>query len=254
MKKDRLNVAVVNFPMSKTGSKAGLIPILHLSKILSSCSQDIYIITGDVWESSLLYSQVEKTMRNEAVGHLAKLRNARLSFYIGEFGWAKAQLDVLKAATSKMIANDAMELSLLINDNMDADSTYTGLIYFSKADLLMYQNQDSLALITLDSINMIGLSHPLRDEVLLKKADIYIKNNHYDMADSLLALLIELYPDEILADNALFRRAELQETIFGNSDLAMELYQELLINYPGSLLTTEARRRFRALRGDDIDS
>ena len=215
---------------------------------------DIYIITGDVWESSLLYSQVEKTMRNEAVGHLAKLRNARLSFYIGEFGWAKAQLDVLKAATSKMIANDAMELSLLINDNMDADSTYTGLIYFSKADLLMYQNQDSLALITLDSINMIGLSHPLRDEVLLKKADIYIKNNHYDMADSLLALLIELYPDEILADNALFRRAELQETIFGNSDLAMELYQELLINYPGSLLTTEARRRFRALRGDDIDS
>lgn len=215
---------------------------------------DIYIITGGVWESSLLYSQVEKTMRNDAVGHLAKLKNARLSYYVGEFEWAKAQLDVLKAATSKMIANDAMELSLLINDNMDADSTYTGLIYFSEAGLLMYQNQDSLALITLDSINMIGLSHPLRDEVLLKKADIYIKNNHYDVADSLLALLIKLYPDEILADNALFRRAELQETIFGNSDLAMELYQELLINYPGSLLTTEARRRFRALRGDDVDS
>ena len=91
---------------------------------------DIYLFTGEVWEASLLYSQVEKVFKNDPTGHEAKFRNARLSYFIGEFDWAKAQLDVLKAATSKLIANDAMELALLISDNMDPDSTYTGLSYY----------------------------------------------------------------------------------------------------------------------------
>jgi len=215
---------------------------------------DIYLFTGDVWEATLLYSQVEKAFKNDPVGHTAKLRNARLSFYIGEFDWARAQLDVLKAATSKFIANDALELSLLISDNMDPDSTYTGLSIYSKAELLSYQNKDSLALVTLDSISMLGLWHPLNDEVLFSKAKIYIKQGDFKQADTLLQKVVEMYPYEILADNALFKRGDLYENVFENSEKAMALYQQLLIDYPGSLLTTEARRRFRALRGDNTDS
>ena len=47
MGKNRLRICIVNFPMSKTGSKASLIPILHLLKVLSTFSQDIHIITGN---------------------------------------------------------------------------------------------------------------------------------------------------------------------------------------------------------------
>jgi hypothetical protein len=211
---------------------------------------DIYLFTGEVWEASLLYSQVEKAFKNDPTGHEAKFRNARLSYYIGEFDWAKAQLDVLKAATSKLIANDAMELSLLISDNMDPDSTYTGLTYYSRADLLKYRGQDSLAILTLDSISKLGLYHSLDDEVLYSKAGIYIREKKYDLADTLLAEIVRVYKDDILADNALFKRAELQSEAFNNKDLAMELYQKLMLDYPGSLFTTEARKRYRQLRGD----
>ncbi|MBP6871320.1 MAG: tetratricopeptide repeat protein [Bacteroidales bacterium] len=211
---------------------------------------DIYLFVGEVWEASLLYSQVEKMFKNDPKGHEAKFRNARLSYYIGEFEWAKAQLDVLKAATSKLIANDAMDLSLLIGDNMDADSTYTTLACFARADLLKYRNQDSLAVITLDSIAMMGLYNPLDDEVLFSKAEIFIRQKKFDLADSLLATLVKVYSRDILADNALFKRAEMQAEVFGNDPLALELYQQLMLDYPGSLFATEARKRFRQLRGD----
>jgi len=214
---------------------------------------DIYLFVGEVWEASLLYSQVEKALKNDPIGHEAKLRNARLSYFIGEFEWARAQLDVLKAATSKLIANDAMELSLLISDNMDQDSTYTGLAYYSRADLYMYRGQDSLAILTLDSIQMLGLYHTLDDEVLYSKANIFIRKKQYLKADSMLHEVVRDYKYDILADNALFRRAGLQADVLNNKTLAMELYQQLLLDYPGSLFTTEARKRYRQLRGDFIN-
>ncbi len=211
---------------------------------------DIYLFTGEPWEASLLYSQVEKALKNEPIGHEAKFRNARLSYYIGEFDWARAQLDVLKAATSKLIANDAMELSLLIADNMDADSTYTGLGYYSRAGLLIYRMKYDEALQTLDTIKMLGLYHPLDDEVLYSKAEIYMARSLYAEADSLLARIADDYKFEILADNALFKRAELNAGPLENPSGAMEMYQQLILDYPGSLFATEARKRFRQLRGD----
>ena len=232
--------------------RAIAMPGLNLN-LLAECKLelgDILLFQGEVWDASLLYSQVDKALKNEPLGHEAKFRNARLSWFIGEFDWAKAQLDVLKAATSKLIANDALNLSLLISDNMDLDSTYTGLSYFSRADLLSYMNQDEKALVVLDSIRMLGLYHSLDDEVLYKKAEIFTKLGRFNEADSMLARVISNHPDEILADNALFYRAELQEKVFGNDELAMQLYQEILTRHSGSLFVTEARKRFRFLRGD----
>ena len=225
------------------------------AKTLATCKielADIYLFSGEVWEATLLYSQVDKAFKNDPVGHMAKYKNAKLTYYIGEFDWAKAQLDVLKAATSKLIANDAMDLSLLISDNMDPDSSMRGLNLYAKADLLSYQNKDELAMQTLDSIYLIGLSHPLFDEVLKKKADIMIKYGRFAEADSLLQRLADYYPYDILADDALFLRAEIQERQFNNIEIAMELYQEILMNYPGSLFAVEARKRYRILRNDNI--
>jgi len=225
------------------------------AKTIASCKielADIYLFSDEVWEATLLYSQVDKAFKNDPIGHQAKYKNARLTYYIGEFEWAKAQLDVLKAATSKLIANDAMDLSLLISDNMDPDSAMNGLNLYAKVELLSYQNKDELALQTLDSIYLIGLYHPLFDDVLFKKAEIMIKLGRFEAADSLLQRLVEYFPFEILADDALFLRAGIQEVQFENTELAMELYQDILMNYPGSLYAVEARKRFRILRNDNI--
>lgn len=211
---------------------------------------DIYLFTGEVWEATLLYSQVEKALKNSPLAHKAKLKNARLSYFIGEFGWAKIQLDVLKAATSKLIANDAMELSLLIGDNINDDSTTLELEMYSKADLLFYQNKNNKALLILDSLEKTSKNHSIIDEVIFKKSEIKIKQEDYQTADSLLEIIYSKYGNDILADNALMKRAKLQEEKIVNKEKAMELYRELFVNYPGSLFTVQARKKYRALRGD----
>ncbi len=214
---------------------------------------DILLMTGDVWEATLLYSQVEKAFKNAPIASEAKFKNARLSYYINEFDWAKAQLDVLKASTSKLIANDALELSLLIADNIDYDSSYLPLNMYARADLLSFQNRDDKALLILDSIQTEFPAHLIIDDVLYKKAHIYLKKMAFITADSILNSIVQQYSYSILADDCLFKRAVLYETKFNNTAKAMELYQELLLNYPASLYTVEARKKYRTLRGDFIN-
>jgi tetratricopeptide (TPR) repeat protein len=214
---------------------------------------DILLLTGNVWDASLLYMQVDKAFKNDVTGFEAKFRNAKLYFYIGEFEYAKAQVDILKAATAKLIANDAMQLSLLITDNLDADSSFTGLRLYAHADLLLFQNRDEEALITLDSINTLGLFHPLFDEVLYKKAQVMIRQQKFAVADSILSKLINLYSDDIYGDDALFLLGDINETYLKNPERAKETFYKLLTDFPGSVFAVEARKRFRNLRGDKIN-
>ena len=211
---------------------------------------DILLFTGDVWESTLLYQQVYKDFKNDAIGEQAKFKNAKLSYYIGEFKWAQTQLDILKAATSRLIANDAMALSLLISENFDPDSNTVALGFYSRADLLEYRNEDELAITTLDSIAKAFTYHPIFDEMLLLKAKIRIKQGRFTEADTLLGELVTKYPEDVFADEGLITRAKLNENTLKNIPHAMAYYEELLTNYPGSIYVIEARKKFRTLRGD----
>jgi hypothetical protein len=211
---------------------------------------DILLFSDDVWEATLLYQQVYKDFKNDAIGELAKYKNAKLSYYIGEFKWAQTQLDILKAATSRLIANDAMALALMISENFDPDSNTVALGLFARADLLEYRNEDELAVKTLDSIPAVFNYHTIFGNMLLKKAMIRIKQGRYSEADTLLGELITKYPEDILADEALITRARLNETSLKNTTAAMAFYEDLLSRYPGSIYSIEARKRFRNLRGD----
>ena len=214
---------------------------------------DIYLITGEVWESTLLYSQVDKAYKNTPLGEEAKFRNAKLSYYKGEFDWARAQLDVLKGGTSHLIANDALALSLLIQDNMGLDSNISALLLYSKADLLEFQNKNTEALHLLDTLLEAYPRHSLADEALLKKAEILEKQQQFEEAANLLQTIVDKYPTEILADDALFLLAGLYEKQLNNKQKAMDLYQDLLAKYPGSTYGVAARKRYRILRGDSIN-
>ena len=213
---------------------------------------DIQLLKGEVWESTLLYSQVEKAMRGDTLGQEAKFRNSRLAYYNGEFDWAKAQLDVLKAATSKLIANDALELSLLIGDNLNFDSTGEALRMFSRADLAFFQNQVSDALATLDSLETAFPESTLGDDLLFRRAKIYLRQGKTTEAIDQLDKLLAAYKKDILADNALFMLAGIFDYQKNDAPKAMELYKELLTDFPGSLYVVEARKRFRTLRGDVV--
>jgi tetratricopeptide (TPR) repeat protein len=214
---------------------------------------DILLVTNDIWEASLRYSQVEKEFKHDAIGQEAKFRNAKISYYTGDFKWAQSQLDVLKGATSKLISNDAMDLSLLISDALAIDTNTAPLLIFARADLLAFQNKDEQAMITLDSINTLFPNHALADDILYRKAALELKHAKYTEAATFYEDILKNYGSDILADDALFKLADLNENQFKNTDKAKELYQQLLERYPGSLYVVEARKRFRKLRGDTIN-
>ncbi len=214
---------------------------------------DIYLMTGEIWESTLLYSQVDKANKGEPIGEEAKFRNAKLSYYKGDFEWARAQLDVLKGGTSHLIANDALALSLLIQDNMGLDSNITGLLIYAKADLLIFQNKEDAALLTFDSLLTELPGHSLTDEVFMRKAEIMGRKGKYEEEAALLQMIIDKYATDILADDAFFLLADLYEKKLQNKQKAMDLFQELLVKFPGSSYVVEARKRFRSLRGDVLN-
>ncbi len=211
---------------------------------------DLLLLNKDIWEATLLYSQVEKDFSNDTIGHLAKFKNAKLSFYFGEFDWAEAQLDILRAATSKLIANDAMYLSLLISNNKTEDSLNLALMYFAKASFLLENNRLDDASLMLDSISEVTIYHSLTDDILYKRAEIAIKKQQYNKADSLLDKLITAFPYDILADDALFLRATINELHLKDPFTAMDLYLKLIKDYSSSIYVIDARNRFRLLRGD----
>lgn len=214
---------------------------------------DVLIILGDMWEPALLYGQVDKEFKNDLPGQEAKFRGARLAYFRGDFELAQAQMKVLKASTSKLIANDALQLSLIIIDNLGRDSVRAPLQFFAKADLEAYQNNPVKALETLDALLSFYPAHPIVDEVYYKQAQIYIKQGVFEKALKKLELIYTNYSEETLADDALFLAADIQEKVLQKPEVAMVLYEKILTDHSSSLYTAEARKRYRRLRGDKIN-
>ena len=141
---------------------------------------DVLVLENNIWEASLMYMQIEKSFKNDPIGHQAKFKNAQVYYYAGEFDWCQAQLDVLKASTSKLIANDALELSVLITDNYNMDTSETAMKLFAKADMFKNQIQYRQAMELYDTIYENFENHSLNDEILLRKAEITLKLHQYD--------------------------------------------------------------------------
>ena len=213
---------------------------------------DIMLLSGNIWDALLFYSQVEKDFKEHPIGHKAKFKRAKIAYYQGDFTWAQAQLDVLKSSTSKLIANDAMDLSLLITDNYALDTIDIPMIQFAKADLKAFQKKSDIALLTYDSILVNFQGHDLSDEIYYRKANIYLLNNNFDMYIKMLEIIIDQFSYEILIDDALFDLATFYDEKLNNKEQAAKYYQELILNFQGSIFVAEARERFRILRGDNL--
>ncbi len=214
---------------------------------------DLLLINNEVWDASLLYSQVEKAYKYEPIGQEAKFRNAKIAFYTGDFKWAKAQLDVLKGATSKLIANDAMDLSLLISDAIGIDTNDVPLKMFASADLLLLQHKTIEGLQRMDSINILFDNHSLADDIYYKKAQVFAQQGKYKEALEAYQRVVDAYGEDIYGDDALFKMAEIYQFNLKDIEKAKALYQEVLTKYPSSVYAVEARKRFRKLRGDVVN-
>lgn len=214
---------------------------------------DIHVLHGDVWEASLLYMQVDEEFKYENIGHEAKFKNARIFYYDGEFNFAQSQLDVLKQGTSQLIANDAMKLSLLITENFGLDSNYIAMHWFAQGDLLVEQHKYSEAFQFFDSIQKTYPGHSLGDDILLKKARAKELEGKWTEAIEYLEELLDVYGQDILADDALFELGNIYENHLMNSAKAGEYYKKILFEHKDSLYTAEARKRYQKIKRSSSD-
>lgn len=213
---------------------------------------DIYLLKEEPWESTLLYSQVERMQKDAPIGYEAKLKNAKLSYFKGEFALAQEHLDILKQATTREIANDAMDLSMRINENLGYDSIGTDLRKFASVELLLQQNKTNDATQQLKEF-VEDQSHAtslMLDDFYWLQANLEMKQGHFDQSIAILQKIIDNFGEDILADDALFLQADIYQNQLKNKDKAMEIYHDFLTKFPGSVYVAEARKRYRLLRGD----
>ncbi len=211
---------------------------------------DIYLLNGEPWESTLLYSQVEKLQNDQPLGYEAKLRNAKLSYYKGDFELAQGHLDILKLATSREIANNAMALSLLIQDNTVFDTTDQAMQAYANIELDLFQNKYDVALIKLETMMDQYPGHSLTDEILWLQANILLELGEFQKAVNLLSQVVQDFEYDILSDDAYFLMGTIYEEQLQNDSQAMLIYNDFLVRFPGSIYSSDARKRYRALRGD----
>ncbi|HKI90512.1 MAG TPA: tetratricopeptide repeat protein [Draconibacterium sp.] len=209
---------------------------------------DTYVYNNDPWEATLIYSQVIEANKNNSLGDEVKLKKARLAYYLGNFSWAKAQLDVLKASTSKLTANDAMELSLLIGNNLNLDTTAVPLTMFAEADLRFFQNKNEDAMTILNGLQKMYPYNSLVEDILYRKSKIEMEQQNYAQAAEYLQQIVNDFSYESLADDALYQLAELYNYQLNKKEQAKELYKQMIVDYPGSIYVDESRNKFRELR------
>jgi tetratricopeptide (TPR) repeat protein len=214
---------------------------------------DIYLLKEEPWESTLLYSQVEKNQKDAPLGYDAKLRNAKLSYYRGDFRLAQEHLDILKEATTREIANDAMELSMRIKENTALDTVGIAMKLYAAAELDLVQNKLQPALEKLDQIEKEFPHHSLTDDVYWLRANLKMKEGKFEEAILFLQKILTEYGEDVLADDALFIEGDIYEFQLRDKDKAMEIYRSILDKFPGSVYAAEARKRYRQLRGDFAD-
>ncbi len=214
---------------------------------------DILVFDEKFNEALIYYSQIQKKVQSDVLAQDARFKVARTSYFKGDFEWAQVQLDVLKKSTSQLIANDAMQLSLLIRDNSLEDSTQTALKKYARADLLAFQDRNTEAINALDDILTNHKGEKIEDEALLKQGEIYEKLQQYAKAEANYLKIIEFYNDDILADDAHFRLAHIYEEKLAHPEKAKAQYEAIIFNFADSIYFVEARKKYRSLRGDAIN-
>ncbi len=214
---------------------------------------EVLVFTGRFNKALLYFSQVQTQLKNHPLAQEARFKVAQTSYFKGDFKWAKSQLKILKGSTTQLIANDAVDLFLIISDNEPKDSIPSGLIDFAKADLLAYQNKNIEAILTYSKILEKYQGQTIEDEAMFNQASIYLKEKQYNKAIGNLLKIISINVDGILVDDSYYLLAEIYKNNIKDYQKASEYYQKIIFDKPSSIYLVNARKKYRELRGDVIN-
>ncbi len=214
---------------------------------------DILVMQEQFNKALIYYTQIQRNLKNSTLSQEARFRVAKTSYYKGDFKWAEAQLKILKSSTSQLIANDALDLKLLISDYKTDDSLQTALKRYAKADLLAFQNKTDQAISVLDTILTHHKTETIIPQALFKQAQLFEVKHDYLKAVTNYKAILEQNNEGILIDDACFNLANIYQNNLNKPEEAQSLYEQIIFNHADSIYFVEARKRFRALRGDTIN-
>jgi tetratricopeptide (TPR) repeat protein len=211
---------------------------------------DILLLEEKYNQALIYYSQIQLDLKNDVMAHEASLRAAKTSYFKADFEWALKQFKELKSANTQLIANDALEYFLLINDNTAADSTQTALKEFARGDFLIYQNKKQEAITQFQNILKSFKGQEIEAVTMLRLGKLYESLKEYNFALNLYQQIIEQHSDGIYVDEALYFSAEIYNNELQGTEKAKPLYEKVIFNHQDSIYFVEARKKYRELRGD----
>ena len=211
---------------------------------------DILLYEEKFNQAQIYYSQIEEDLKNDVVGHVASLKAAKTSYFKTDFQWAQKQFKELKSASTQLIANDALEYFLLINDNTIADSTQTALKQFAHADYLLYQNKNQEALTKFQAILKSFKGQEIEAVTRYRLGKSYEKIGDYTSALSQYQTIIDQHKDGIYIDEAYYFAAEIYNNQLKDIEKAKAYYEQIIFHHEDSIYFTDARKKYRQLRGD----
>ncbi|MFD2892359.1 tetratricopeptide repeat protein [Flavobacterium chuncheonense] len=211
---------------------------------------DIMLYDEKFNQAILYYAQIEENLKNDVMAHEASMKMAKANYYKKDFDWALQQVKVLKQSSSLLIANDALELFLLISDNSVQDSTKVALTAFSNADFKLFQNKKDEALKEFLELLEKNKGDDIEDEAIMKIGTIYQQKTDYDKALYYYDKILTDHKESVYTDEALYYSAEIYRKFLEDTDKAKPLYEKMIFEHPDSIYFTEARKQYRLLRGD----
>ncbi len=259
----KIQLEQANYLTFKKNKPEKAISVLeHALKITSSKFQkaaikiklgEVHVFIGNYNKALIYFSQVQTSIKNHPLAQQARFKVAQTSFFKNDFKWAFAQLKVLKASTTQLIANDALELFLIVSDNQPKDSLDTGLKLYAQAELLAFQNKNKQAIDTLQRVITKFKGQKIEDEALYKQATLFSKTKQFEKAINKYNQIITLDAAGIFVDDAIYQIAEIYNSKLNNTEKASEYYQKIIFDHPSSIYLVEARKKYRKLRGDIIN-
>ena len=259
----KIQLEFANYLTFKKNQPEKAITVLeHAMKIAASKFQkanikiklgEVHVFIGNYNKALIYFSQVQTSIKNHPLAQQARFKVAQTSFFKNDFKWAFAQLKVLKASTTQLIANDALDLFLIISDNQPKDSLDTGLKLYATADLLAFQNKNKQAIDTLQRVITAYKGQKIEDEALYKQAGLFTRNEQFEKAIKNYNQIIALDSAGIFVDDAIYQIAELYSNKLNNTEKASVYYQKIIFAHPSSIYLVEARKKYRKLRGDTIN-
>ena len=206
----------------------------------------IFMIEGDLQKARGSFERIISNGRStDENRNYANYQITRINLFEGKIEDAKAKLGNIISNLKDNTANDAIELSLLLN-TVSNDSS--NLLKFGKAEFLTEQKKFAEASEQYRAIALDPNAFILHHISKIREAEVELAMNNLDKSIELLGKITEEAEKNIYADKALYLLGKIYH--YGKKDYpkAIESYESLLAKFPNSLYQDDSRNAIVELR------